>query len=642
MLVATAHGRPPGDPAADATPIMPLQDVRIGMTGYGLSVFRGTQIEPFAVEVVSVMQDARPQRGVIWVRCPGQRMQQFGPVQGMSGSPIYLWPDDQPHQIGEGGLLVGAFAFGFPNAKDCYVGVQPIEPMREAGDRVNNDAAAARTSVGSGRLLRHLIRVMDRYQPPLSHTWRSRALAKLIRTEPNRRDAGDLGLAAGAMNSLTPPAAMTGSHPYRLMLPLSISNPQTVDVLTPLLMPMGLAPIAAPPGMVVGKPPPGIDLESIRLEPGSVLAIPLAFGDMDLSAAGTVTDVLPDGRVLAFGHAMFGQGEARVPMASGYVHFVQPSRGVSFKIGGSGVIRGAIVRDEQSGVVGTSEGAFSTAPVDVVVNAPDQPQRRYHYEAVRHRILTPVIVAVVVANSAIAEQQLPTENTTRLRASMTFAGGRDLKLDMLIPRADANSLVFALTFLIATMADNPIESMMLESMTVEIDVEPVTRSAMIVNATLDRAEVEPGDTLGLAVKLQPHGQPPRTVRIEMPIPETLPDGDYELVIGDAPTYINYLFMSRPHLTQPSTADELHTMVQRVLSVSSDAMYVLLQLPGENLAVGRQEFPQLPSSRRAMIATPATTAVTPYRDWEKQIVPLDVVPSGQLSFTLTVRKPFANR
>jgi len=54
---------------AKPQPILGIRDVRIGMTGYGLTVFHGTKIEPFAVEVVSVMHDFGPKQGVIWIKC---------------------------------------------------------------------------------------------------------------------------------------------------------------------------------------------------------------------------------------------------------------------------------------------------------------------------------------------------------------------------------------------------------------------------------------------------------------------------------------------------------------------------------------------------------------------------------------------
>ena len=81
--------------SAQPTPIMPLDQVRVGMRGYGMTVFHGDRIEPFACHVVSVISDSSANRATIWVECTDPRMQKSGPVQGMSGSPIYLWEDGE-------------------------------------------------------------------------------------------------------------------------------------------------------------------------------------------------------------------------------------------------------------------------------------------------------------------------------------------------------------------------------------------------------------------------------------------------------------------------------------------------------------------------------------------------------------------
>ncbi|WP_428390115.1 SpoIVB peptidase S55 domain-containing protein [Mucisphaera sp.] len=123
---------------AEATAVMPLDEVRPGMRGVCLTVFSGTAIEPFEVEVVSVVRRSGPQRAVIWLRSEDPRMLESGPVQGMSGSPVYLWkdaePDDPEAPLG-GGRLIGAFAYGFAFAKGCLIGVQPIEQMVGVGER---------------------------------------------------------------------------------------------------------------------------------------------------------------------------------------------------------------------------------------------------------------------------------------------------------------------------------------------------------------------------------------------------------------------------------------------------------------------------------------------------------------------------
>ncbi|MFW6058945.1 MAG: SpoIVB peptidase S55 domain-containing protein, partial [Phycisphaeraceae bacterium] len=140
---------------AERTATMPVDEVRIGMKGYGLTVFHGTKIEPFPVEVVSIAHNAGPQRSVIWIRSEDPRLVKAGPVQGMSGSPIYLWEQDETGEPGEGGRLIGAFAYGFSLSKECLAGVQPIDYMRAVGQRAAEQPALPprkRVDAGGGRV----------------------------------------------------------------------------------------------------------------------------------------------------------------------------------------------------------------------------------------------------------------------------------------------------------------------------------------------------------------------------------------------------------------------------------------------------------------------------------------------------------
>jgi len=647
--------------AAAQTAILPLDQVRIGMKGYGLSVFHGTKIEPFAVEVISVMHNFAPKRGLIWVRCPDPRMQKLGPVQGMSGSPIYLWTDGpapgQEHELGKGGLLIGALALGFSGTKDCYVGIRPIEQMRQVAGRAVADRTPDQSSSQSrGRadfVRRHLQSLIQEQATHGNNVWRAQALLRLMRGHVKdtamRRSTAGVGM--GRFPAPTPPRLNGSAQP--MMLPMAVGSHEIASMLTPVLTPLGLMPVASvmplqgamtaagnlsQTGHAVGIAPPGIDLEAIRLEPGSVLSIPLAFGDMDLSAIGTVTEVLPDGRVLAFGHGMFSQGPIAVPMATGFVHFVMPSLvASSFKLGGSGVIQGAIVQDENSAIVGMPAGQFTTAPVDVTINVAGQTHRQYHYEVVHHKQLTPFIVTSVVLQSMTSISNLPAENTLRLRGELRFTGGRTLQMNTVIADAAAKNILMELLPVVSVMMQNPHESMMLESLSVTADVEPTPRIGSLVDAQVDRVEIDPGDTIGITLYIQPYGQPAAKHHVKLKIPDSLSAGDYDLIICDSKSYMPLLFESRPHLLFTTDADDLQAVVQRILNIKNDALYVVWQLKEPGLAIGGQELPQLPSSKRAMFDTPANTMASPYVEWIEKTVPLGMVTQGNVKFTITVRE-----
>lgn len=78
-------------PASAADPIMRLSEVRPGMKCTALSVFRGTAVEPFDVEIIDVVGEAAigSTQPRLLVRVSGERVDVTGVGPGFSGSPIY-------------------------------------------------------------------------------------------------------------------------------------------------------------------------------------------------------------------------------------------------------------------------------------------------------------------------------------------------------------------------------------------------------------------------------------------------------------------------------------------------------------------------------------------------------------------------
>ena len=85
---------------------VPPAELVPGQTGYGLTVFAGTEPDTFGVTVLGVRHAARAGGDIIMVELSGHDLERSAVAQGMSGSPVYL--DD--------GRLVGAVAFGWSGA----------------------------------------------------------------------------------------------------------------------------------------------------------------------------------------------------------------------------------------------------------------------------------------------------------------------------------------------------------------------------------------------------------------------------------------------------------------------------------------------------------------------------------------------
>src|SRR5207237_3255560 len=104
--------------SAQSTTFMSADEVRPGMKGIGKTVFQGTRVEEFNVELLGVLKNFAPKQDMILARLSGGPLSHTGVIAGMSGSPVYV-----------DGKLLGAVAFSFPFATEPIAGIQPIQQM---------------------------------------------------------------------------------------------------------------------------------------------------------------------------------------------------------------------------------------------------------------------------------------------------------------------------------------------------------------------------------------------------------------------------------------------------------------------------------------------------------------------------------
>src|SRR5262245_23977236 len=181
--------------AARASEILPLDQVRPGMKGVGRTVFEGTRIDEFSVEIIGVLDNIGPKQNLILARLQGGPLANTGVIAGMSGSPVFV-----------DGKLVGAVAYGFPFSKETIAGITPIGEMieftRTAADAPR--AASARFPRPAGVLQMPLDRstLMSALQRPLRQV--------SLRGAALREGALPAPLAESAMRPLALPLLFSG------------------------------------------------------------------------------------------------------------------------------------------------------------------------------------------------------------------------------------------------------------------------------------------------------------------------------------------------------------------------------------------------------------------------------------------------
>jgi hypothetical protein len=602
---------------------MRVADVKPGMKGHGLSVFSGTEIERFEVEVISVLKNFNPKGDVILIKCRGKNLEHTGAVAGMSGSPIYLKGDDGRER------MIGAFAYGWPLSKDPIAGVQPIEYMLEIptgstpprpngnGKPVAGDPAApAQKPTGA---------------EPRGQWSIQQALANWDRyTHPGQ--SGARPLASSGINS---PIAKTQADAVRLeplATPLMTSGVSTkvLDQFGPLFTAQGLTPLQSGGA---GKMPEGI--AQPKIEPGSVLAVPLVVGDMDMTAIGTATEVLK-GQVFGFGHPFQNEGQVTLPMGAGYINHIVATLSTSFKLGSMSAPAGTIGADRSVGIAGRMGEAPPMAPIDLrVVYADGSVDTKYHFESVMHPRFTPLLCGMAVTSALSGVSELPQYNTVDYDISLQFSNGKTLKLSDTLANAAGQDIFRFIGMPLLTASDNPFDRVLVTSVTGTVRVSNEPRLAAITEVNLPRSKYRPGELLKAFVEYKRFRGGEGILPVELELPKDLAEGNYQLVISDWTRYMQDEQTSKPFRFTAETTDELFDALRDFTSVRQNAVYLRLIRQPDGVAIGRTALSKLPGSRRQMLLGAGRSNTTKFVSSATRTVPTETVMQGAAEFVINI-------
>jgi hypothetical protein len=342
-----------GDPIARRD-TMPIEQIKRGMKGYGLTVFEGTKPERFEVEVIDVLKNFRPRQDLILIKTRHPRLEVAKVVAGMSGSPIYI-----------DGKMIGAYAYGWTFGAEPVAGVTPIQNM-----------------------IADLVRPL----PDTIDGWPLRVLPAGARiaanspapggSQPHREDPTHYDLREHAQR-LAERRSRNLPSPERSPL-VPVATPLLVGGLTSgavelardLFAPLGLEPLQAGGG---GRDPSAPS----RFEDGGAIGVQLIRGDMSAMGLGTVTRVEGD-RLVAFGHPMMEAGVTALPTAVGKVLWFLASDMRSFKIGMPVRSLGALVNDRQASIVVSQAAKAPVIPVSMKIRGvPGLPDANWNFEVRR-------------------------------------------------------------------------------------------------------------------------------------------------------------------------------------------------------------------------------------------------------------------
>ena len=598
VSVALAAGFALGaDAATLPANYLAAKDIQRGMKGYGLSVFQGTKIDRFDVEVIGVLRNAMPKQNIVLCRMRGAGLGKTGIIAGMSGSPVYL-------KVGNDYKLAGAVAYGWTFPKEPVCGLTPIENMYAvATSAVPPKKATARAA---GKL-----------DAPIAMATRTIDTVQLAAAPPSL--AGTLGNSAML---------------YRLRTPLFVGGLSTpvFEMLRKDLEPLGFLPVQG--GAAAGA----AEYKDLKLAPGSALALRLVEGDMEMSGVGTCTEVLGN-TVLGFGHPMMGEGRVSVPMATAVVHLCYPSMMRSFKLASPVRTVGRLTADVQAAVMGKVGEFARMIPMEARLRRSDvKGEATFRIRAFEHPSLTGRIAGYFLVNCLVVQGNFPRENTVRYRTTIDLDGYKPIVLDDVHSGLSSSSaLMGAVRSIYSTvgmLVSNPLGKITIKSVKTDLEVLDKETSAGIESVRLERNDYQPGDTVRVVATLRTFKKESVLQTLELKLPDDFPPGNTTVTVCYASTSLSADRSDAPHRTKPRNVAALVDMLR--VQEPNNRLFIRMRLPDRGLALKGTEMPSLPSSMLSVIASPKLTGLMATRKSIKAWVDTPYVVTGNHTLPMLVR------
>lgn len=588
---------------ASKSEFLPLSEVREGMRGTARTVFRGSEPEPFDVEILGVVRGAiGPKQDMIIGRISGGKADRTFVFAGMSGSPVYI-----------DGKLVGAIAYSFPFAKEPICGITPIEQM--IGIFEQKDSVRSRPS------------------EPRAIAFADLAATSWKPSVPYRNSLSGALVPPASNSSL---ASVSGLSFQPIATPLSFSgiSPGALAAFAPQLLEAGLLPVAAAGG--AAKITPLKKPDSQTLTGGASVSMQLTRGDFSMAAAGTVT--LRDGdRIYAFGHPFLNLGSSDLPMSESHVVTVIPNLNNSFKLAVPDDMVGTMTQDRATGVFGKLGVAPRMIPVEIDLTTSRGQTERFVYEVVRDEFLTPLLLNITVYNALIANERSLGEAMVEVEGEIEINGQEPIKVANRLGGMQATQLAsLSVALPVNVLLKSNFDGLEIKGIKLKMTATDGTKSATLERIAVDRTRVRAGETIEIQAYARTESGRTFVQKIPLTIPSDASAGSMSILVGDGNT------LQQSSVIQqfvPKSPAELISTINR--AKKADRLYVQTSRTTSGAVIGANELPNLPPSVLATLNNdrsaggfkPTTQSVVA----EKEIPAAEFIIAGQQTLTIEIVK-----
>jgi len=591
----------------------PLERVKAGQTGYGLTTMSGTKPERFTFEVVSVVRNFLPKQDIILVKSDDKKLAVTGFWQGMSGSPLYI--EDK---------LVCAFSYGFRFNKVALGGCTPIEYMKKEGLGTHRRASAIASKAGGPKIVQ---------QPAASMAdWRRLAptvdpQAAMDALGPSRKS----WLLSAPLPAPVPRPVEADGAVMAAAVPLSVSgfSAPAFSQLEKLFSDSNVVPVRA--GGTAGTGP--VENGPSKFEMGGSISVQLIRGDMSAAATGTVSYI--DGNnVLAFGHPMFQTGETYAPVATATVHTVVPSAMSAFVLASPVKEIGSLTQDRQSSIAADTNLRTPPIPVSIsIVTAAGKHTEKgsFNVEVLDNKFLTPSITGAALMNAI--NYYLPDRDdvTAKVESSVRIKGAAPIEfVDYLYANDGAASVMGAVRGLrvLVPLMLNPYAPVSIERVDIKVDLRFEANYGDIKELRLPTGDLVVGRNM-VQVRMSTWDGKDILEEIPVDVPASLAGGIVQLEVTAGDT-------AKLDAAPPTDLNSLLGAFRKLLP--GNVWAATIYPADEGIALDGKLVKDLPASALDKLRPQShTQRAQPYKPITRTVAPAKRVVNGTASMLVRVRQ-----
>jgi len=452
---------------------MPVSEIKPDMKGIGKTVFHGTKIDTFQVDIIDIVKGESGITHFILAYLSGDKIEESGGIsEGMSGSPIYI-----------NGRLIGAISYAWEMSEHNLCLITPIQEMLRMFNLPYNYNQVTSQVYQINNSLQDEITFYPIISPVIISGIKGRSLDRLS----NSIKKFNIIPIQGVMVNETDKVDLQG----------------------------------------VGE------RSSNEIEAGSAIGIQLTRGDVNITSIGTVT-YREGNKILALGHPFLKKGEVSYLISAVYIYHSLPNIIMPFKLGSPLNLVGRVVQDREAGILAILNSYPPVIPLKIHVTNIDSGlsyqmgiQMVNNYDLLEPLISNITVQAVdnaldrIGAGTAQVEIKIKgKEEGEELYRENMFYSSNDI----------ATKVITEIPEIIDIILNNYFKPVDLTAININIRIDNKKKIGKLEEVILEGSSFKPGDLIKARIKIRPFREELIEKILTIQLPSHLSSGEAALIV----------------------------------------------------------------------------------------------------------------